>query len=48
VIHAWYTLYSGGLVVLMRRLLRGDGWKGRTRWAFLLLVIGANSIAITP
>ena len=42
-----YTLYSGGLVVLM---LAGFyavmGWKGRTRWAFPLLVIGANSIAI--
>jgi predicted acyltransferase len=42
-----YTLYSGGLVVL---LLAGFyavmEWKGRTRWAFPLLVIGANSIAI--
>ncbi len=42
-----YTLYSGGLVVLM---LAGFyavmEWKGRTRWAFPLLVIGANSIAI--
>jgi predicted acyltransferase len=42
-----YTLYSGGLVIL---LLAGfyaaielKGWK---RWAFPLLVIGANSIAI--
>ncbi len=42
-----YTLYSGGLVVL---LLAGFyavmGWRGRTRWAFPLIVIGANSIAI--
>jgi predicted acyltransferase len=42
-----YTLYSGGLVVLM---LAGFyavmDVKGRTRWAFPLLVIGANSIAI--
>ncbi len=42
-----YTLYSGGLVVLM---LAGFyavmEWRGRTRWAFPLLVIGANSIAI--
>lgn len=42
-----YTLYSGGLVVLM---LAGFyaimDLKGRTRWAFPLLVIGANSIAI--
>jgi heparan-alpha-glucosaminide N-acetyltransferase len=42
-----YTLYSGGLVVLM---LAGFyaviEWKGWKRWAFPLLVIGANSIAI--
>jgi heparan-alpha-glucosaminide N-acetyltransferase len=42
-----YTLYSGGLVILM---LAGFyalmDWKGRTRWAFPLIVIGANSIAI--
>ena len=43
-----YTLYSGGLVAAdARRLLRarssGKGWR---RWAFPLLVIGANSIAI--
>ena len=42
-----YTLYSGGLVVLM---LAGFyaiiEWKGWRRWAFPLLVIGANSIAI--
>src|SRR3954464_7769972 len=42
-----YTLYSGGLVVLILAgfyaLVEGKGWK---RWAFPLLVIGANSIAI--
>ena len=42
-----YTLYSGGLVVLMLAgfyaLIELKGWK---RWSFPLLVIGANSIAI--
>jgi heparan-alpha-glucosaminide N-acetyltransferase len=42
-----YTLYSGGLVVLMLAgfyaVMEVKGWK---RWAFPLLVIGANSIAI--
>ena len=42
-----YTLYSGGLVVLM---LAGFyaviEWKGWRRWSFPFLVIGANSIAI--
>ncbi len=42
-----YTLYSGGLVVLM---LAGFyaliEWKGRRRWAFPLIVVGMNSIAI--
>jgi heparan-alpha-glucosaminide N-acetyltransferase len=42
-----YTLYSGGLVVLMLAGLYAaiecKGWK---RWAFPLLVIGANSIAV--
>jgi len=42
-----YTLYSGGLVVLM---LAGFyaliEWKGWRRWAFPLLVIGMNSIAV--
>jgi heparan-alpha-glucosaminide N-acetyltransferase len=42
-----YTLYSGGLVVLM---LAGFyalvEWRGWRRWVFPLLVIGANSIAI--
>jgi predicted acyltransferase len=42
-----YTLYSGGLVVLMLAgfyaLIEWKGWK---RWSFPLLVIGANSIAI--
>jgi predicted acyltransferase len=42
-----YTLYSGGLVVLMLAgfyaLIEWKGWK---RWSFPLLVIGANSIAV--
>jgi len=42
-----YTLYSGGLVVLM---LAGFyaliDWKGWRRWAFPLLVVGMNSIAV--
>lgn len=42
-----YTLYSGGLVVLM---LAGFyalmEWKGWQRWGFPLVVIGMNSIAI--
>ena len=42
-----YTLYSGGLVILMLAgfyaVMEVKGWK---RWAFPLLVIGANSIAI--
>jgi predicted acyltransferase len=42
-----YTLYSGGLVVL---ILAGfyaiTEWKGWRRWSFFFLVIGANSIAI--
>jgi predicted acyltransferase len=42
-----YTLYSGGLVILMLAgfyaLMDVKGWR---RWAFPLLVIGANSIAI--
>ncbi len=42
-----YTLYSGGLVVL---ILAGFyalmEWKGWRRWAFPLLVVGMNSIAI--
>jgi predicted acyltransferase len=42
-----YTLYSGGLVILM---LAGFyalmEWKGWQRWAFPLVVIGMNSIAI--
>jgi len=42
-----YTLYSGGLVLLM---LAGFyalmEWKGWRRWAFPLMVIGMNSIAI--
>ena len=42
-----YTLYSGGLVILMLAgfyaLIEIKGWR---RWAFPLLVIGANSIAV--
>jgi predicted acyltransferase len=42
-----YTLYSGGLVVLMMAgfyaLIEWRGWR---RWSFPLLVIGANSIAV--
>jgi predicted acyltransferase len=42
-----YTLYSGGLVVL---ILAGFyaliEWKGWRRWAFPLIVVGMNSIAI--
>ena len=42
-----YTLYSSGLVVLM---LAGFyalvDWKERRRWAFPLIVVGMNSIAI--
>ena len=42
-----YTLYSGGLVVLLLAgfyaVIELKGWK---RWVFPLLVIGANSIAV--
>src|SRR5438105_11565966 len=42
-----YTLYSGGWVVLMLAgfyvLIECQGWR---RWAFPLIVIGTNSIAI--
>ena len=42
-----YTLYSGGLVILMLAVfywaIEVKGWK---RWSFPLLVIGANSIAV--
>lgn len=42
-----YTLYSGGLVVLMLAVFYAlIEWKGWRRWSFPLLVIGANSIAI--
>lgn len=41
-----FTLYSGGLLLLMmaglHALVEGKGWR---RWAFPLLVVGANSIA---
>jgi predicted acyltransferase len=42
-----YTLYSGGLIVLilagLYAVIEMKGWK---RWSFPLIVIGANSIAI--
>jgi predicted acyltransferase len=42
-----YTLYSGGLVILMLAVFYAvidvKGWR---RWAFPLIVIGANSIAV--
>jgi predicted acyltransferase len=42
-----YTLYSGGWVVLiLAGLYALIEWKGWRRWAFPLLVIGMNSIAI--
>ncbi len=42
-----YTLYSGGLVVLMLAgFYAAMEWRGWRRWAFPLLVVGANSIAI--
>jgi len=41
-----YTLYSGGLVLLMLAAFHAAiEWKGWRRWAFPLLVIGTNSIA---
>jgi predicted acyltransferase len=42
-----YTLYSGGLVVLMLAAFYAiTEWKGWTAWSFPLRVIGANSIAV--
>jgi heparan-alpha-glucosaminide N-acetyltransferase len=42
-----YTLYSGGLVILiLAAFYAAIEWKGWRRWSFPLLVIGANSIAI--
>ena len=42
-----YTLYSGGLVILiLAALYAAIDLKGWRRWAFPLLVIGANSIAV--
>jgi predicted acyltransferase len=42
-----YTLYSGGWVVLiLAGLYAVIDWKGRHRWAYPLVVVGMNSIAI--
>ena len=42
-----YTLYSGGLVVLMLAAFYALlDWKGWRRWAFPLIVVGMNSIAV--
>jgi heparan-alpha-glucosaminide N-acetyltransferase len=42
-----YTLYSGGLVILMLAgFFAAIDYKGWKRWAFPLIVIGMNSIAI--
>jgi predicted acyltransferase len=42
-----YTLYSGGLALLiLAGLYALMDWKGRRGWAFPLLVVGMNSIAI--
>jgi heparan-alpha-glucosaminide N-acetyltransferase len=42
-----YTLYSGGLVVLLLACFYAlIEWKGWRRWAFPLLVVGMNSIAV--
>lgn len=42
-----YTLYSGGLVVLiLAGLYALIDWKGWRGWAFPLIVVGMNSIAI--
>ena len=42
-----YTLYSGGLVVLILAWFYAlIEWKGWRRWAFPLVVVGMNSIAV--
>jgi len=42
-----YTLYSGGLVCwLLACFYALIEWKGWRRWAFPLLVVGMNSIAV--
>ena len=42
-----YTFYSGGLIILMLAAFYAlTDWKGYRRWAFPLIVIGMNSIAI--
>jgi predicted acyltransferase len=42
-----YTLYSGGLVLLLlAAFVAAIDWQGWRRWTFPLLVIGANSITV--
>jgi predicted acyltransferase len=42
-----YTLYSGGLVILMLAAFYAlIDWQGWRKWAFPLIVIGMNSIAV--
>ncbi|HWR54412.1 MAG TPA: hypothetical protein VN428_25110 [Bryobacteraceae bacterium] len=42
-----FTLYSGGCVLLILAAFYAVmEWKGRQRWAFSLMVVGMNSIAI--
>lgn len=42
-----YALYSGGLVLLILSVFYASmEWKGRQRWAFPLLIVGMNSIAV--
>jgi predicted acyltransferase len=44
---ASYTLYSGGLVLLLLALFHATiEWRGWRRWSFPLVVIGMNSIAV--
>jgi predicted acyltransferase len=42
-----YTLYSGGWVLLILSAFYASlDWKGWRRWAFPLVVVGMNSIAV--
>jgi predicted acyltransferase len=42
-----WTLYSGGLVLLLLSVFYAVmEWRGKQKWAFPLLVVGMNSIAI--